>query len=99
MGKLWDVVIVGSGNAALCAGIAACEHGANVLPCTITSFTASEVGIGAFSIENLLGRKNCIIRVPFISSWVTGAVMSTFIDCITGVVISTLLLSTFAPEM
>ena len=31
MGKVWDVVIVGSGNAALCAGIAACESGAEVL--------------------------------------------------------------------
>ena len=31
MGKRWDVVIVGSGNAALCAGIAACEQCADVL--------------------------------------------------------------------
>jgi tricarballylate dehydrogenase len=31
MGKRWDVVIIGSGNAALCAGIAACELGADVL--------------------------------------------------------------------
>ena len=31
MGKRWDVLIVGSGNAALCAGIAACERGATVL--------------------------------------------------------------------
>ncbi|WP_435137435.1 FAD-binding protein [Pseudopelagicola sp. nBUS_19] len=31
MGKLWDVVIVGSGNAALCAGIAACEYDSEVL--------------------------------------------------------------------
>ena len=27
MSKIWDVLIVGSGNAALCAGIAACESG------------------------------------------------------------------------
>ncbi len=27
----WDVLVVGSGNAALCAGIAACEKGASVL--------------------------------------------------------------------
>ena len=31
MSKVWDVLIVGSGNAALCAGIAACESGAEVL--------------------------------------------------------------------
>ena len=31
MDKIWDVIIVGSGNAALCAGIAACEKGAKVL--------------------------------------------------------------------
>ena len=31
MSKIWDVLIVGSGNAALCAGIAACERGAQVL--------------------------------------------------------------------
>ena len=31
MGKRWDVVIIGSGNAALCAGISACELGADVL--------------------------------------------------------------------
>ena len=31
MKKIWDVIIVGSGNAALCAGIAACESGAKVL--------------------------------------------------------------------
>ena len=31
MSKTWDVVIVGSGNAGLCAGIAACEGGAKVL--------------------------------------------------------------------
>ncbi len=31
MSKIWDVLIVGSGNAALCAGIAACESGAEVL--------------------------------------------------------------------
>lgn len=28
---VWDVIVVGSGNAALCAGIAACERGARVL--------------------------------------------------------------------
>lgn len=31
MEQLWDVVVVGSGNAALCAGIAACENGSKVL--------------------------------------------------------------------
>ena len=31
MAKIWDVLIVGSGNAALCAGIAASENGAKVL--------------------------------------------------------------------
>ena len=31
MTKPWDVIVVGSGNAALCAGIAACESGARVL--------------------------------------------------------------------
>ena len=31
MDEIWDVIIVGSGNAALCAGIAACEKGAKVL--------------------------------------------------------------------
>lgn len=31
MAEIWDVLIVGSGNAALCAGIAACEKGARVL--------------------------------------------------------------------
>ena len=31
MVKRWDVIIIGSGNAALCAGIAACELGAAVL--------------------------------------------------------------------
>jgi len=31
MKQVWDVVIVGSGNAALCAGIAACERDQNVL--------------------------------------------------------------------
>ena len=31
MSEMWDVVIVGSGNAGLSAGIAACEKGAKVL--------------------------------------------------------------------
>ena len=31
MSELWDVIVVGSGNAALCAGIAACEAGKKVL--------------------------------------------------------------------
>ncbi|MEO0356744.1 MAG: FAD-dependent tricarballylate dehydrogenase TcuA, partial [Pseudomonadota bacterium] len=31
MQTVWDVIVVGSGNAALCAGIAACEKGASVL--------------------------------------------------------------------
>ncbi|MEM6306409.1 MAG: FAD-dependent tricarballylate dehydrogenase TcuA [Pseudomonadota bacterium] len=31
MSEYWDVIVVGSGNAALCAGIAACEKGAKVL--------------------------------------------------------------------
>jgi tricarballylate dehydrogenase len=31
MDQVWDVLIVGSGNAALCAGIAACENGSKVL--------------------------------------------------------------------
>ncbi len=31
MPDIWDVVVVGSGNAGLCAGIAACEKGASVL--------------------------------------------------------------------
>ena len=31
MDKVWDVIIVGSGNAALCAGIAAKERGAEVI--------------------------------------------------------------------
>lgn len=31
MTKDWDVIVVGSGNAALCAGIAACEAGSRVL--------------------------------------------------------------------
>ena len=31
MDKIWDIIIVGSGNAALCAGIAAKETGAEVI--------------------------------------------------------------------
>jgi tricarballylate dehydrogenase len=31
MSGSWDVIVVGSGNAALCAGLAACETGASVL--------------------------------------------------------------------
>ena len=31
MNKVWDVIIVGSGNAALCAGISAKESGAEVI--------------------------------------------------------------------
>lgn len=31
MDQVWDVIVVGSGNAALCAGIAACEAGMRVL--------------------------------------------------------------------
>lgn len=63
MGKLWDVVIVGSGNAALCAGIAACEHGANVLmiekaDCNMaggnTKYTAGAMRFAYETSEDLL---------------------------------------------
>ena len=63
MGKLWDVVIVGSGNAALCAGIAACEHSANVLmiekaDCNMaggnTKYTAGAMRFAYETSEDLL---------------------------------------------